>query len=110
MFAVNIIYARAYVPGDAGWQRRWFSGGWQPPQYLVELVVARVPGLKGSPDNWLKGLSLLTLLGPPANASRIIKSFLEPSLANAATGCRETQVPRSLSPLLLHDSVIPVAE
>lgn len=34
------------------------------PQYQAELVVARVPGLKGLPDNWLKGLSLLTLLGP----------------------------------------------
>jgi len=76
-------------------------GGWQPPQYLLELVVAWVPGLKGSPDNWLKGLSLLTLLGPPANASRVIKSFLEPSLANAATGCRETPFPPSLHPL--HD-------
>jgi len=49
------------------------------PQYLAELVVARVPRLKGLPDNWLKGLSLLTLLSAQANAPRIIKSFLEPS-------------------------------
>lgn len=34
------------------------------PQYLAELVVARVPGLKGLLDNWLKGLSLLTSLCP----------------------------------------------
>lgn len=108
MFVVSIIRTRTRVCEDApapqhaghrqrqrqqGRQRRGrFSGGCQPPQYLAELVVARVPGLKGSPDNWLKGLSLLTLLGPAANAPRIIKSFLEPSLVNAAAGCRETRV------------------
>lgn len=73
------------------------SYGAATPQYLAELVVARVPGLKGLLDNWLKGLSLLTLLGP-ANAPRIIKSFLGPSRSGPAAGCRKTRA-RRFSPV-----------
>lgn len=42
----------------------------------MELVVAQVLGLKGFLDNWLKGLSPLTL-PDSTNARHIIKSFLE---------------------------------
>lgn len=45
------------------YRRRFFAYA-GTSQYLAELVVVQVPGLKGLPDNWLKGLSLLTLLGP----------------------------------------------
>lgn len=65
----------------------------------MELVVAQVSGLKGFLDNWLKGLSPLTLLGS-TNALHIIKSFLE-LLLEAAIRLPLQPSCKTLSPCLV---------